>query len=235
MTWRVELHAHTHYSRDSLLKPETLIATCRAKGIDKLAVTDHNTISGARQLQELAPELTIVGEEIMTTGGELLAFFVRNEIPPGLTPQEAIARLKAQQAFISVSHPFDRTRHGAWSEPALLEIVDQVDALEVFNARCLFETDNAAALVFAERHGKLKTVGSDAHTAREIGRATIDIQPFDSAESFRSQLALAQIRTTLSPPWIHLSSTFAKWLRRLGFYAQPQVEPRPKLPDDETN
>jgi predicted metal-dependent phosphoesterase TrpH len=222
MSWRVELHCHTHCSKDCLLKPETIVETCRAKGIDKLAVTDHNTIAGAVQLQELTPELIVVGEEIMTTAGELLAFFVREQVPAGLTPRGAIARLRDQGAFISVSHPFDRLRHGAWQEPALLDIIAEVDALEVFNARCIFNADNAAALGLAQRCGKLKTVGSDAHTAREMGRATVEIEPFESAEAFCTNLAAARFRTTLSPVWIHLASTYAKWVRRLGLKPRPE-------------
>ncbi len=81
-----------------------------------MVVTDHNTIAGARAAQELDPELVIVGEEIKTTRGEILAFFVSEEVPAGLTPQETIARLKDQGAFISVSHPFDIYRGGHWDE-----------------------------------------------------------------------------------------------------------------------
>jgi len=220
--WRVELHAHTYYSKDSLLRPEKIIQTCAAQGIDKLAVTDHNTISGALELQGLAPDLVIVGEEIMTTEGELLAFFVQELVPQGLTPQEALHCLRDQGAFISVSHPLDRLRNGAWEKEALLEIIDQVDALEVFNARCVFSADNAAALALAQRHGKLKTVGSDAHTAREMGRATVEMAPFDTVDTFRANLASARFRTVLSSRWIHLASTYAKWVRRLGFQRQPQ-------------
>ena len=221
MTWRVELHSHTYYSKDSLLLPARIIEDCHAKGIDKLAVTDHNAIAGALELREMAPELVIVGEEIMTTEGELLAFFVQEWVPPGLTPQETIARLRDQGAFISVAHPYDRLRHGAWQEPALLAIIEQVDALEVFNSRCVFNADNATALALAQRHGKLKTVGSDAHTARELGRATVEIEPFDSVETFRANLATARVRTDLSSVWIHFASTYAKWVRRLGLKPQP--------------
>ncbi len=222
MSWRVELHSHTYYSQDCLLEPETIIRACRAKRIDKLAVTDHNAVAGATELKALAPDLIILGEEVKTTAGELLAFFVQEWVPPGLTPQETIARLRDQGAFISVSHPYDRLRSGAWQEPALLEIVEQVDALEVFNARCVFNADNAAALALAGRYGKLKTVGSDSHTVREMGRATVELEPFDSPETFKANLAMARFHTTLSSPWIHWASTYAKWVRRLG------LKPRPK-------
>ncbi len=222
MSCRVELHTHTRYSKDCLVTPETVIATCRRKGIDRLAVTDHNSISGALRLKELAPELIIIGEEIMTTEGELLAFFMREWVPPGLTPQETLTRLRDQGAFISVSHPFDRLRRGARDEASLIEIIDEVDALEVFNARCTFDADNAAALALAQRYDKLQTVGSDSHTAREMGRATVEIAPFDSAETLRAHLPTARLHTSLSSVWIHFASTYAKWVRRLGLRPRPE-------------
>ena len=147
---RIEFHCHTHASKDSLTPPADLIAAARRKGIDRLIITDHNTIAGARAAQALDPELVIVGEEIMTTRGEILAAFVTEEIPPSLSPTETIRRLKDQGAFISVSHPFDKFRLGGWKEDDLLEILPQVDAIEVYNSRCMFPGFNRAARKFAE-------------------------------------------------------------------------------------
>src|SRR3990172_2332439 len=113
---RVELHCHTVYSKDSLLRPERLLDTCRRKGIDRVAITDHNTTLGGLDAQHLDPGRAIVGEEIMTQGGELLAYFVSQEVPPGLPPLEAIHRLREQGAFISVSHPCDQLRNGHLEE-----------------------------------------------------------------------------------------------------------------------
>ena len=100
-----ETHCHTHYSRDSLTPPAALVAACRSKGIDRVAITDHNSIAGALEAHRIDPERVIVGEEVMTSVGELLAFFVKEEVEPGLEPLEAIRRLRSQDAFISVSHP----------------------------------------------------------------------------------------------------------------------------------
>src|SRR5690349_20630400 len=133
----VELHSHTIVSEDCLMRPADIVRTCRARGINRLAVTDHNRIRGALEMQTLAPDLVIVGEEIMTTQGELLGYFLKEEIPAGLTPADTIARLRAQGAAISVSHPFDRLRKGAWREPDLSAILPLVDAIEVFNSRCM--------------------------------------------------------------------------------------------------
>ncbi|MBX3080638.1 MAG: PHP domain-containing protein [Anaerolineae bacterium] len=219
--WTVELHSHTEYSRDSRTALETVIETCRVKGIDRIAITDHNTANGALKLQQMAPELVIVGEEIMTTEGEILAFFVKETIPAKLTPNETIRRLRDQGAVISVSHPYDRFRKGAWEEDQLLRIVDQVDALEVFNSRCLIPEDNLKALLFAQKYGKLGTVGSDAHIPYELGHAVLKMRPFVSPEEFLISLRTVVPVTTLSPFWVHGFSSIAKWQRKYLGIPQP--------------
>jgi hypothetical protein len=219
--WRVELHSHTEYSRDCRTPLEKVIQACQRKGIDRIAITDHNTVAGALKLQQIAPDLVIAGEEIMTTEGELLAFYVKETIPPLLTPAETIRRLRDQGAVISVSHPFDRFRKGAWEEAQLLRIVDQVDALEVFNARCVFNEDNLKALAFARHHQKPGTVGSDAHIPYELGRAVLRMRPFRDAAEFLAMLPTATPDTALSPVWVHGMSSWAKWQRKYLGVKQP--------------
>ena len=212
----VELHSHTFASEDCLMRPADIVRTCLRAGLDRLAVTDHNTIRGALAVQALAPALVIVGEEIMTTQGELLAYFVREEVPPGLSPVETIARLRAQGCAISVSHPFDRLRQGAWQAGELAAIMSLVDAIEVFNARCIYPEDNARALAFARAHGKLGTVGSDAHSHRELGRAVVMAPAAGSPAELLAGLAGGQTRTRLSSPAIHFTSRIAKTWKRLA-------------------
>ncbi len=222
----VELHSHTIVSEDCLMRPADIVRTCRAKGIDRLAVTDHNRIGGAVAVAALAPDLVIVGEEIMTTQGELLGYFLREEIPAGLTPGETIARLRAQGAAISVSHPFDRLRKGAWQAADLATILPLVDAMEVFNARCIYPEDNARALAFAHEHGKLGSVGSDAHSHRELGGAVLQMEAAGSAAELVAGFAAGQRRTRLSSPAIHLTSRFAKlWKRLTGHPAGEEPAP----------
>lgn len=209
MTLFVEFHSHTNASKDSLTSPADLIAAARRKGIDRLIITDHNTIAGARAAQALDSELVIVGEEIMTTRGEILAAFVTEEVPPYLSPEETIQRLKDQGAFISVSHPFDRMRSGAWKEEDLLEILPFVDAIEVYNSRCMLPGFNRAAKKFAEKHNIPGTVGSDAHAAFEVGRSLLVLEQFESAEQMRSVIRRGIPQVKWSPPWFHLTSRYA--------------------------
>jgi len=218
----IELHCHSDASGDSLMQPARMIEVCRRRCIGRLAVTDHNTLRGALRVQALAPDLVIAGEEIMTTQGELLAYFVKEEIPKGLTPAETISRLRAQDAVISVAHPFDRLRRGAWLEADLAVVVPQVDALEVFNARCIFAEDNARALAFARAHGKPGMVGSDAHTYWELGRAALRADGADDREALLRAFADGEPLTRLSPPFIHFTSTWAKYWKRLRRRLHPK-------------
>jgi len=213
---RLEFHCHTVYSKDSLTRPEDLIVACRKKGIQRLVITDHNNIAGARQARDIAPELVIVGEEIMTTQGELLAAFVQEEIPAGLPPEEAIQRLRDQGAFISVSHPFDVMRKGHWETSDLERIVTLIDAIETFNARCMRSVYNDRASRFASQHGLPGTAGSDAHAVFELGKAAMLLPDFQDAASLREALTQVRFQASLSAPWVHLTSRYAVWKKKMA-------------------
>ncbi|MGH2581553.1 MAG: PHP domain-containing protein [Anaerolineales bacterium] len=212
----IETHCHTNASGDCLVRPGDLIATCRKRGIDKVIVTDHNTIAGALVAKEMDPDRVIVGEEIYTKKGELLAAFVQEEITPWLEPEEAIRRLREQGAFISVSHPFDVTRSGHWKLPDLLAIAPFVDAIEIFNARCLLPAYNRRAKEFAAEHGLNGTSGSDAHTLMELGRAAMIVDDFNDAEGLRKVVAQAQYKAARSGFSVRLASRFAALRAKLA-------------------
>jgi predicted metal-dependent phosphoesterase TrpH len=214
--WNVELHSHTHWSKDCIVRFEAIRALCQRRGIDRIAITDHNTAEGALAMQRAAPDLVIVGEEIMTTEGEILGYFMKETVPPGLTPEETIRRLRDQGAVISVSHPFDRLRKGAWDEANLRRIIDQVDAIEIFNARCIYRDDNVRAIAFAREIGVLGTVGSDAHSHLEYGRALQLMEPFSDAETFLESLRAGQSTQRYSGWLAHFNSKTARWSKKLG-------------------
>ncbi len=213
---RVDFHTHSVYSKDSLSTPEKIIAVSRKKGLDRVVITDHNAIEGALRAKELDPERIIVGEEIMTTRGEILAAYLTEFIPPGLSPLETIERLKAQNAFISVSHPFDFHRKG-WQPADLLEIVPHLDAIETFNARCMFPWQNWQAENFASAQNLPGTHGSDAHALFELGRGSLLVPAFDDADTLRKNIRKAKSPLlTHSAPWVHFTSRYAVWRKRLS-------------------
>lgn len=211
--WRVELHAHTIYSPDSLVSLEDFLAACRRKGLDRVAVTDHNTIEGALRLKEKAPELILIGEEIRTREGEVLAYFIEREIPKGLPLMETIERIREQGGVVALPHPCDRARGSAVGRRTAEAVIPLMDAVEIFNARCVFPGDNACAAALADRFHKPGFSGSDAHTVWELGRAWTALPPFEDAEGFRQALFHARPNRRLSPFWVHLCSTWAKWIR----------------------
>jgi predicted metal-dependent phosphoesterase TrpH len=209
---RVEFHCHTCYSDDGLITPQMLLEICREKHIDRLAVTDHNSISGALEAQQLDPQRFIVGEEVRTTAGEFLAFFVQEVVPRGLSPRAAIERLRSQGAFISVSHPMDRMR--GWQLPDLLAVLPYIDALETFNSRCMWPWWNRDALQFARQHDLPGTSGSDAHIPEEVGRSTMSIEDFKDAAGLRQVIRRAVPHNRLSGWGVHFASSKAKEMKR---------------------
>jgi hypothetical protein len=211
----VEFHCHTNASPDSLMTPKDLLAACRQRGIDRVVVTDHWSIDGALAAQGLDPQRVIVGEEVLTDRGELLAAFVSEVIPRRTPFREAIRRLRDQGAYISVSHPFDPKR-GIWTKDELQELAGLVDAFETFNGRIIFSGFNKAAAQFAKRNRLAGTAGSDAHSAAEVGRATMRLPDFADADGLRSVIGQAEFRVQSSGPWVRLASRWAKMMNKLS-------------------
>ena len=216
-TFNVELHCHTYHSGDSLMLPEAILRACERRGIERVAITDHNSIAGALETAQLDPERVIVGEEILTTEGEILGYFLQEEIPAGLTPEDVVQRLKDQGAVISVSHPFDLTRGCRWNPGTLEGLLSELDALEVFNARCWSDEPNQKAAALAAEGGIHGTAGSDAHFPLEVGRAYLAMPAFADAKGFREALAGARVMGRRSIPLVHLLSRYAVLRKSLGW------------------
>jgi predicted metal-dependent phosphoesterase TrpH len=218
MNWlKVDFHCHTEYSKDSLTRIPELLLVSRAAGLNRVVITDHNGLEGAKRACALAPDFFIPGEEVLTDRGELLAAFVTRAVPRGTPWREAIAQLREQGAFISVSHPFDLQRHG-WPLEQLEELAAEVDALEIFNARCFNPNSNEQTRLFAETRRLPGTAGSDAHTAREMGKAYLVLPEFSTAEELKRSVCQGRMEGGLSSPWVHFSSMYAKWVKSAGLW-----------------
>lgn len=213
---RIDLHCHSYRSPDSLNSFEALMRRMDRRGLDMVAITDHNTIAGALEFNARAPERFLVGEEIKTRQGELLALFVRDEIPPGLSLGETIDRVRAQGGLIGAPHPLDRARQEAIGHEALQAIHQHLDFVEVLNARTTFASDNRLARDLAAGWGLSGSAGSDAHAPVEVGRAYVEMPPFSDQQQFLDSLAHGQICGRLSSPLIHLFSIYARWRKQFG-------------------
>ena len=212
---KADLHLHTNASPDSMITPQALVKCCRKKGIDCIAVTDHNTMDGVAAVQRIAPFTVIAGEEVKTSEGEIIGYFLREAIPPRLSPEETVARIKAQGGLVAVPHPFDRLRREPLREAALMRVLPQVDIIEALNARVTVSSDNRRAAAFADEHDLACSAGSDAHSLLEVGTAYVEMPEFDSPEQFLASLREGSLSGGRSVPLVHLISTWAKARRYL--------------------
>ena len=194
----VDLHMHTDHSGDCATPVEHLLATAREQGLGAIAVTDHNEISGAYEAAEKAAEFgvkIILGEEVKTaTQGEVIGLFLTEKIPRGLTLEETVAEIKRQGGLVYVPHPFDRM-HSVPDYEHLLKIVDDVDAIEVYNPRVAIGSFNEEAERFAAKYQIVRGAGSDAHVAAGLGSVRIRMHDFDGPQEFLESLRHAEIST----------------------------------------
>ncbi len=214
---KADLHTHTYFSPDSLTSPEKYVQACVNRSVNCVAVTDHNAIGGALAIEKLASFKVIIGEEVGSSEGEIIGLFLQEEVPAGLSPEETVRRIKEQGGLVCVPHPFDRLRGTRLAEAALMRILPQVEIIEALNARTTRRRDNEHAARFAEEHGLAMSAGSDAHTARELGRASVEMPDFEGPREFLQALKQGRIVGRLSSPLVHLSSRWAWLRRRLGW------------------
>jgi glycosyltransferase involved in cell wall biosynthesis len=192
----VDLHMHTDHSGDCATPVDVLLASARDAGLGAIAITDHNEISGAHDARAKAAEFgvkVIVAEEVKTADqGEVIGLFIEEKIPRGMTLAETIAEIKRQGGLVYVPHPFDRM-HSVPDYEHLLAVVEDIDALEVFNARVAIAAFNEEAVRFAAKYRIVGGAGSDAHVPQGLGSVRIRMRDFDGPEEFLESLRAADI------------------------------------------
>jgi hypothetical protein len=190
----VDLHMHTDHSYDCATPVEVLLAEARARGLGAIAITDHNEISGALEARAKTDGVKVIVAEEVKTGeqGEVIGLFIEEKIPRGLTLQETIAEIKRQGGLVYVPHPFDRM-HSVPDYEHLLEVIDDVDAIEIFNPRIAISEFNEEAVRFAAKYRIPGGAGSDAHVPQGLGSVRIRMRDFDGPEEFLESLRDADI------------------------------------------
>ncbi|RQD83605.1 MAG: PHP domain-containing protein [Methanocalculus sp. MSAO_Arc2] len=195
MTLRCDLHIHTNHSRDGESRVEDIVRRAEDVGLDAIAITDHDTVSGARYAMTLqTPVLIIPGIEVSTKQGHLLVLGVTDLIPPGLTVAQTIKIARSMGGVTILPHPFHMLRHGVGLR--LREAFALVDAVEAFNSRFIVGTANRKASRMARRYGKPCIGGSDAHHWRYVGYGSTLIDADPSVESILA--AIREGRTVAS-------------------------------------
>lgn len=173
-TVRVDPHLHTVASYDGETLPGDLLRRAEQVGLDGVVVTDHDTVEGARVVADLAeasPVTAIVGCEVSTADGHLLALGVDEAPPVGEPLASTATRVRENGGVAVVPHPFQRSRHGASAAA-----IGGVDGIEVYNAHTLVNLRNEQAARYARRHGHPAFGGSDAHRPGGIGLAATALE-----------------------------------------------------------
>ena len=189
---------------------DKIINRCLEIGINCIAVADHGTIEGALKMQSIAPFTVIVAEEILTPHGEIIGMFLKEGIPSCLSISETISRIKAQDALVCIPHPFGMFRGLNLDRGKLEEMVEQIDFIEVFNARSLLRRSSTQAQTFAHKYGLPGSAGSDAHTIGEIGNAYVEMPEFNGKGDFLQALGKGKTFGHRANFLVHFSSVLAK-------------------------
>lgn len=213
----VDLHCHTSASFDSLASPESVVRAAAARGITHLAITDHDRIEGALRGRAAAPAglTVIVGEEVRTADGDLIALFLERAVVPGRPAAETIAEVRAQGGLVGIPHPFDRFRGSMLRDPRLEAIGGLVDWVETHNARVVAGSGNEKAAQFAREAGLPGIAVSDAHTVIEVGVAYTVLQGDPStAAGLLAALATGDLVPGRASVIVRTLTPFAKLVNR---------------------
>ena len=193
---RVDLHLHSLYSHDGQSSLQQLMDRAAECGLDRLALTDHNTVEGALELQRVAPDLAIAGEEAKTLEGEVIGLFITRRVPPFLAPEQAMDLVHEMGGLVYIPHPLDRNR-SHFSPHRLVALADRIDIVETYNPWCDAAANQAAARL-AEDLGKVAATGSDSHSAEELGRSWMEMEAYEGVEDFLEKLRYARHVVTAS-------------------------------------
>jgi predicted metal-dependent phosphoesterase TrpH/glycosyltransferase involved in cell wall biosynthesis len=190
----VDLHMHTDHSHDCATPVDRLLETAIERGLGAIAVTDHNEISGALEARDRANGIkVIVAEEVKTADqGEVIGLFIEEKIQRGLSLEETIAEIRRQGGLVYVPHPFDRM-HSVPDYEHLLRVIEDIDAIEVFNPRVAMKSFNEEAARFAAKYRIVAGAGSDSHVPQGLGSVKIAMRDFDGPEEFIESLRDADI------------------------------------------
>lgn len=191
------VHLHSRYSPDSITSLEKLVERARELGLERLALTDHDTAEGALELKRREPELTIVGQELHTTEGEVIGLFLDRTLKPYRRAEEILDEIHALGGITYLPHPCDRRRYHFYPQ-RLVELADRVDVIEVHNQWAAPEANQAAADL-ARDLGKPASCGSDAHAPPELGHCWLEMEEFAEPGEFLANLPGAQI-VIAAPP-----------------------------------
>lgn len=197
--FKVDLHTHSIASPDGGISAQQYAHLLDSGVLDAVAVTDHNTINFALQLHQELGDKIIVGEEIMTSHGEIIGLYLTETIPGGLSPDETIQRIQAQGGLVYIPHPFETIRSGMG--PHMLEqIADKIDIIEICNGRAFLQNRSSQTVLWARLNNITGAASSDAHGSRGVGKTYSSLAELPTKETLVSLLQRATHHTGRPSP-----------------------------------
>ena len=188
---RVDLHLHSHFSHDGKSSLQQLIDRAKECKLDRIALTDHNTVEGALTFVRIAPDLAIAGEELAPC-----RILLADDISPFLAPEEAMDLIHGMGGLTYLQHPLDRHRSN-FRPQRVVGLAPRIDIIETYNPWCDPDANQAAARL-AEDLGKVAATGSDSHSAEELGRTWMEVEEYSGAQDFLEKLRYARHVVTAS-------------------------------------
>lgn len=212
---KVDLHTHSTASHDGGIKAEEYGDIIERGVLDYIAITDHNTIDLAMELHGLLGSHIIVGEEIMTTQGELIGLYLTDHIKPGMSAIATARAITAQGGLVYVPHPFETIRSGITRE-TLDVLANEVDIVEVHNGRALFQNRGPLANTWSRLANKPIAASSDAHGKKGIGTSFTVIDKPPTVKTLVRQLASAHFVVGRPPFSSLLYPKYHRLRKRIG-------------------
>ena len=214
---RIDMHLHTRASFDCLSDPYRVLEAAQNRGVQRIAITDHNCLAMALDMAKEFPDSVIPGEEVSTAEGiDVIGLYIKEEIPKGIPAKEVCRIIGEQGGIVYLPHPYARGKGGSGRYAE--ELVPLVDVVEVFNGRLHPGSLNKPGEELAARWSKARGAGSDAHTIGEVAGAFIEVVDHPNEPALLLEaLATAQIRGATTPWSVHLASTWAKFRKQFPF------------------
>lgn len=190
---KIDLHCHTNYSNDAISTPYNVIKQALKKGLDGIAITDHDTTNGWTEAIKAAKELNaylILGEEVKSSKGDILGLFLKKEIKmKGCDPIQIINEIHRQEGLAIIPHPFHFPKHFK----DVKDYLHLIDGIEVSNARRLLNYFDKKALDLAEENNLIMTAGSDCHIDKSCGYTYVECDAHN-VNDFKEKLLKKEIK-----------------------------------------
>lgn len=198
MTYKIDLHTHSIISQDGGITEAQYAHLLHNSALDYIAITDHNETKIAKQLAKKFGDKIIIGEEISTKDGEIIGLFLQETIPQGLTAQQTVQQIHQQKGLVYIPHPFEIFRHGL-KLITLEQIKNEIDIIEVFNARARWRGKSNLALDFAQKYKIPLAASSDAHGQKGVGTSFSIINDIPSAQNLPNLLKKGELQKKFAP------------------------------------